>query len=954
MPTNNPPDKVDQAKKSAAKIQTQPLESAGVDQASPQNIQAALANPRSAHPKTIIRLQRLVGNHGVTALLHRKVVVGPAHDSFEREADHMADQVMSMSNPQAGSVQRLGEAGVEIQAKPLVQRLPADEEEVQALPDPGAGFEAGAEVEGQLHAQKGAGSPLPAEVRDFMEPRFDADFSAVRVHSDGASAQLNRQVSAQAFTHNQDIYMGEGKYSPSSEDGKRLLAHELTHVVQQGGAQIARRPETAAQAGPAALQMDGSGTVMLQRKAILTSEEIIAGLEQVDTIKKYLVKKGPEKEDTESLLDESLETAWASEKSGEYETALGQEKSLREGKMRQGITLREHIKAVLLNYENNFQDEKADRQANAMKLAAALGTIGKAIASKLHAPYERFKITQELLKVLGPQITTFLNGGEERIEENTLAMTDTLISNDPVGLFMQNKMSLESAARLIVEMANGMKGELTRTPDELFNLLSQQYQMEMGSYSSSQVKTGQRAKVPFSEGRFEQSEAYGEISTKYFNEVAELDSGTKKPKWKEDKGGLAFTKDKGEELTKLQEKVSELAKGSGLSAFVEDKTSVLTSSQQKYLQELAAREGGEVQAKAWATLQNFFTAGLIENLQSKQPKNKHEPTELELTNARRKADEKINQCLANFANAFWVMAFKPENIFGDVNNIPTTYKHFFDLSMEEISLQEEITGSTETISRLKPSQKRGPDYGTHRYEKDLKATGFADLKPSELPRYGSVQVVSSPKDLFTIDVYGNYHIFVNKATVADRVAFAIEHGIEHKNPLLLLADMAVSQNHKNLLNGLVDNRMRTSTIEFHVLGPLNFNPTDMEKIVLANGVKVGDMKLKLAGDEQKAIEEEMKLAGETELTREELLQINLEVDNELQLDTTWWKSKKRLSRENQAARNTLLLQKVKVAKEKKFTDHFTPREATKGAEKWAPVQNLIDAAGRWGIPIENG
>jgi hypothetical protein len=204
-------------------------------------------------------------------------------------------------------------------------------------------------------------------------------------------------------------------------------------------------------------------------------------------------------------------------------------------------------------------------------------------------------------------------------------------------------------------------------------------------------------------------------------------------------------------------------------------------------------------------------------------------------------------------------------------------------------------------------------------------------------------------------VYGNYHIFVNKAAVRDRVAFAVEHGTEHKNPLLLLADMAVSQKQKNLLKGLVaDNKMRTSTIEFHILGPLDFNPADIQKIVLAKGVKVGDMKLALSDAEQKAIKDEMKLAGETELTREELVQINIEVDTELHLDTTWWKTKKRLARENQEARNTLLTQKIEAAKKKKFTDHLTPREATKGAEKWVPIKNLIDAATGWGIPIENG
>ena len=74
-----------------------------------------------------------------------------------------------------------------------------------------------------------------------MEPRFDADFSGVRVHTNSEAAQSNREVSAQAFTHGQDIYLGEGKSDLTSSEGKQLLAHELTHVVQQGGA-VARKP----------------------------------------------------------------------------------------------------------------------------------------------------------------------------------------------------------------------------------------------------------------------------------------------------------------------------------------------------------------------------------------------------------------------------------------------------------------------------------------------------------------------------------------------------------------------------------------------------------------------------------------------------------------------------------------------------------------------------------------
>ena len=68
-------------------------------------------------------------------------------------------------------------------------------------------------------------------------PRFGVDFSGVRVHTDAESAGMNRALQAQAFTHGQNIYLGAGRYNPESDAGRHLVAHELTHVVQQGAAQ---------------------------------------------------------------------------------------------------------------------------------------------------------------------------------------------------------------------------------------------------------------------------------------------------------------------------------------------------------------------------------------------------------------------------------------------------------------------------------------------------------------------------------------------------------------------------------------------------------------------------------------------------------------------------------------------------------------------------------------------
>jgi hypothetical protein len=87
----------------------------------------------------------------------------------------------------------------------------------------------------EVQQRKGSGSELEGEARQNLEGHFGADLSGVRVHTDNESATLNRELNAQAFTVGSDIFMAEGKYNPGSSEGQGLLAHELTHVGQQGG-----------------------------------------------------------------------------------------------------------------------------------------------------------------------------------------------------------------------------------------------------------------------------------------------------------------------------------------------------------------------------------------------------------------------------------------------------------------------------------------------------------------------------------------------------------------------------------------------------------------------------------------------------------------------------------------------------------------------------------------------
>lgn len=250
-----------------------------------QGLAGELASmPLARRQSAVLSLQKTRGNGFVHRLaIQAKLKVGPAGDRFEREADHVADQVMRMTEqadpvqkqeaeiqtkPLASSITPLirrftsfitsplqrQEDEEEIQTKPLVQRQ-GEEEEVQTKRPPAAGgFDAGRAFESRLSATRGGGRPLPDGVRVRMEAGFGADFSGVRVHTGSEAQELNRSISAQAFTHDKDIYLGEGREDLQSKQGNQLLAHELTHVLQQSGADqsngfIRRYPATALQTG---------------------------------------------------------------------------------------------------------------------------------------------------------------------------------------------------------------------------------------------------------------------------------------------------------------------------------------------------------------------------------------------------------------------------------------------------------------------------------------------------------------------------------------------------------------------------------------------------------------------------------------------------------------------------------------------------------------------------------
>jgi hypothetical protein len=198
-----------------------------------------------------------------------KLTIGQPGDSYEQEADSVAQQVMQRmaqpGNRQSIQRQEAPEEEEELQMKPLDistlqrqeapeeeeelqmkpldistlqrQEAPEEEEELQMSPmvqrKGQGGMAATPDLETSINQARGGGQPLGDNIRKPMEQAFGANFGGVKVHTDSRSDQLNQSIQARAFTTGQDVFFRQGEYNPGSRGGQELLAHELTHVVQQ-------------------------------------------------------------------------------------------------------------------------------------------------------------------------------------------------------------------------------------------------------------------------------------------------------------------------------------------------------------------------------------------------------------------------------------------------------------------------------------------------------------------------------------------------------------------------------------------------------------------------------------------------------------------------------------------------------------------------------------------------
>jgi len=176
--------------------------------------------------------------------IQTKLRVGAPEDASEREADAVAERVLAMPE---GAVQRKEADNVQVDEELEQEKAKAESENEEEVRRKAMDGRATATVAGSVNAAAlGAargGEPLPTCERSFFEPRLGVDLSGVRVHADAEAARLAAGLSARAFTAGREVYFGAGEYRPQSSEGRRLLAHELTHVAQQtaGDASVRRK-----------------------------------------------------------------------------------------------------------------------------------------------------------------------------------------------------------------------------------------------------------------------------------------------------------------------------------------------------------------------------------------------------------------------------------------------------------------------------------------------------------------------------------------------------------------------------------------------------------------------------------------------------------------------------------------------------------------------------------------
>ena len=196
-------------------------------------------SPGIARAQTLDVQRKQIGKILKSNTFQRESTISPPNNKYEQEANRFADKVMSKPDPK---LQRQ-----EIAEKEVLQHQAGEKENLHRLTSSSNANDLRIQTKGEgdkqpavapgldtkLQNLRGTGQPFPVSERKFFEPRIGYDLGSVRVHDDNNAKQVAQSVQARAFTLGRDVVFGAGEYTPRSTESRRLLAHELTHVLQQ-------------------------------------------------------------------------------------------------------------------------------------------------------------------------------------------------------------------------------------------------------------------------------------------------------------------------------------------------------------------------------------------------------------------------------------------------------------------------------------------------------------------------------------------------------------------------------------------------------------------------------------------------------------------------------------------------------------------------------------------------
>ncbi|MEA5470577.1 DUF4157 domain-containing protein [Spirulina sp. 06S082] len=214
------------------------------------------------------------------APVQAKLTIGEVGDKYEQEADRIASQVVQRlhTSPRQG----------EGEEQPLQMKVGDRGLQCKAA----GGNEVSQEFERDLGQAKSGGQSLDSQTQTQMGQAMGADFSGVKIHTDATASRLSDSIQAKAFTTGQDIFFKQGQYNPGSRGGQSLIAHELTHVMQQGGSSIqAKFSDGYIQRGGGSSGVSSESSV---DEPTPTTEEIDAPLDEMPSLlqKDKTIEKG--------------------------------------------------------------------------------------------------------------------------------------------------------------------------------------------------------------------------------------------------------------------------------------------------------------------------------------------------------------------------------------------------------------------------------------------------------------------------------------------------------------------------------------------------------------------------------------------------------------------------------------------------------------------------------------